>query len=116
MTKAKLNRWVKALRSKKFKQAKHALTNGEGHCCMGVLCELEGLPRKNTSRTTDFDFSYKFPIKEAGRFYQGATPPSGWLGLTNIEIDDLSELNDNKGWSFTAIATWIKKNIKPTTR
>lgn len=45
MKKAIAEKWVKALRSKKYKQAKSILKikNKAGvvrHCCLGVLCEL----------------------------------------------------------------------------
>lgn len=32
--------WVDALRSGKYKQARSYLANEQGHCCLGVLCEL----------------------------------------------------------------------------
>jgi hypothetical protein len=32
--------WSKALRSKKYKQTKGALANQDGHCCLGVACDL----------------------------------------------------------------------------
>ena len=36
------NRWVKALRSGKYKQTKNIL-NGQGNfCCLGVLCDISG--------------------------------------------------------------------------
>lgn len=43
-------KWVKALRSGKYKQGKHALKtetkHGTQHCCLGVLCELYQQDRK----------------------------------------------------------------------
>lgn len=32
--------WVTALRSGKYKQAKHRLQREDGYCCLGVLCEV----------------------------------------------------------------------------
>lgn len=40
MKKSIANKWVKALRSGKYTQTKNNLTDGVGHCCLGVLCEL----------------------------------------------------------------------------
>lgn len=40
MKKSIANKWVKALRSGKYTQIKNNLTDGVGHCCLGVLCEL----------------------------------------------------------------------------
>lgn len=33
-------KWLDALRSGEYKQAKSALRNGDGYCCLGVLCDL----------------------------------------------------------------------------
>jgi hypothetical protein len=33
-------KWVKALRSGKYSQAKGQLKTTEGYCCLGVLCDL----------------------------------------------------------------------------
>jgi len=34
--------WVEALRSGEYRQVKGALKQGEGYCCLGVLCVLYG--------------------------------------------------------------------------
>lgn len=33
-------RWIKALRSGRYKQGKHVLRRGEKHCCLGVGCRI----------------------------------------------------------------------------
>lgn len=33
-------RWVEALRSGKYRQTREALKDRDGHCCLGVLCDL----------------------------------------------------------------------------
>ena len=48
-------KWVRALRSKKYKQAKHVLKtetkNGNvSHCCLGVLCELYQQEQKKVKK------------------------------------------------------------------
>lgn len=108
MTKFKLNRWIKALKSGDFKQAHNELTNrNEGFCCMGVLCEIEGLPKKSSN--------YKFPCKdECNKVWHHFVPPAGWLGLTGEQINKLAKLNDHWDWTLPQIARWIQKNIKPT--
>jgi hypothetical protein len=40
-------KWLEALRSGKYKKAKYALVNGDGYCCLGVLCDLHA---KETGR------------------------------------------------------------------
>lgn len=40
---ARVRRWIAALRSGKYTQGRRALRTPEGHnCCLGVLCEVEG--------------------------------------------------------------------------
>lgn len=41
-------KWVKALRSGKYKQTQSKLFDGKGYCCLGVLCKVAGVkPVKN---------------------------------------------------------------------
>lgn len=42
MDKAIKRKWVKALRSGKYKQAREALKRGDRYCCLGVLCNVLG--------------------------------------------------------------------------
>lgn len=57
-------KWVKALRSKKYRQAKGVLktktkSGSVSHCCLGVLCELYQQERKKAKKPEMFvdDFS-----------------------------------------------------------
>ena len=73
MRKEVMKKWVKALRSGKFKQGMGTLKqfNSKGvaqHCCLGVLCELyndsmrkskkKTLPEKVYDNDSDFSFGY----------------------------------------------------------
>jgi len=40
MKKNVAKKWVKALRSGKYKQSREMLKNSGGYCCLGVLCEI----------------------------------------------------------------------------
>jgi hypothetical protein len=56
MNKDIAKKWVRALRSKKYRQAKGVLKikNKAGktsHCCLGVLCELYQAEQKKTGKT-----------------------------------------------------------------
>lgn len=55
MKQSVMRRWVKALRSKKYKQGKGTLkyrtaTGVTRHCCLGVLCELYQQDRARAGR------------------------------------------------------------------
>jgi hypothetical protein len=36
-------KWIEALRSGEYQQTFGALRDNDGHCCLGVLCEVSGL-------------------------------------------------------------------------
>jgi hypothetical protein len=40
LKKSDKKKWVKALRSEKYKQGKFQLFDGNGYCCLGVACEI----------------------------------------------------------------------------
>ena len=106
-------RWLKALRSGRYKQAKGRLRverePGEyGFCCLGVLCDLA---RKSKIREWD------------GEFFDGIddVPPKSvwnWAGLmepnpvvmTRKGPETLSALND-RGVKFSTIANYIEKSL-----
>lgn len=135
MKKEVAKKWIKALRSGKYKQGKGYLKkfNDKGeprHCCLGVLCELyNDTMKKNhkktleTRRITKYDsldgdqevvifngFDTLLPIKVR----RWADIKDG-LGLFNFnaetETECLADLND-RGKKFKTIADIIEKNIE----
>lgn len=105
-------KWVKALRSRKYKQTTRKLSQGGKFCCLGVACELAveagviSAPRNNI-----YDD-------------QGAWLPAkvmDWLGLahhrgkyTDSHGDNttLTALNDSRRYSFSKIARVIESEPK----
>lgn len=90
--------WLTALRSGKFLQTTETLrevsSDGtQSYCCLGVLskCVTGREPRLRDS-TIGKDLRRR-------------------VGLTRITADRLAELNDDFGWSFKQIATWVEKNL-----
>lgn len=128
MKKNIMKKWVKALRSDKFKQGTGTLKqfNSKGqaaHCCLGVLCELYNSEMKKNKKKTlsekvikGCDYIYgavKFGTKT------GDLPVKvmKWSGMrTNIGVidnenySDLVYLNDTSGRNFKKIASVIEKN------
>lgn len=135
MDKKKAMRWVKALRSGKFKQAQGTLVsfkededgelmkdrNGDliksGHCCLGVLCEVSKVP---------LDAFQSFSSLEGGLnkacgidSHEGEVVNDDGIaklmeirvGNTVKEYGSLADANDS-GVSFRCIASWIEKNYK----
>jgi hypothetical protein len=107
-------KWINALRSGKYKQARGVLTDRDGgHCCLGVACEL-AVELGITTR-----HKYEAGVRYGEDGTSMATPPlevQEWLGLLdqwgsfrNEEggfSDALTEMNDN-GASFEEIADVI---------
>lgn len=100
MTKKIAMKWVKALRSGKYKQAKHRLKSAEGYCCLGVLCEIN-----NIIYTENFDsvLSYRDMRKLTMRSDIGNIP-----GDVDRKEDSLAELNDSGEYNFDEIADIIQ--------
>jgi hypothetical protein len=98
MSKIIKEKWINALNSGEYKQTKRCLYDGDGYCCLGVLCAITG-NRNNR------DMSEGFPKENAN----GDAKP--FIGLTVKEQEDLAGMND-QGFNFKSIAEYISRNIK----
>lgn len=95
-------RWVKALLSGRYKQAKHTLQNAQGaNCCLGVLCRVLKVPRVSNrfGRLGDYSSS-KLPnyVREK-------------IGLSHSDEVELMDMNDALGKSFKQIAEYIREYL-----
>lgn len=113
-------KWLKALRSGKYKQGKGALRiikDGETqYCCLGVLCDLyakekkiKGWNKNNTfSNTEETAVLPEIVVKWAGLKKVGANPStkSTRRGLASLN-DSSVEVNN----SFKQIANIIEKEL-----
>ena len=92
MNKANVRKWVKALRSGKYKQCRGRLFDGRGYCCLGIVEKLAGVK------------PYGFVLEQGAR---------EWLGVDehNPKIGGLeaSFLNDRENLTFPQIADRIEK-------
>jgi hypothetical protein len=120
MDKKLKTKWVRALRSGKYKQGRRALCKISGtkrpvkqFCCLGVLCELvEGVRRSDgLSGAGAKLYTYVIPGQEPHQAKSSMNPlPDRVLSRSNQQI--LARMNDggNK-WNFDAIAGWIEENL-----
>ncbi|NDC73560.1 MAG: hypothetical protein EBZ62_08985 [Sphingobacteriia bacterium] len=126
MRKIIAKKWVKALRSGKYKQGKGYLKqfnskNEPRHCCLGVLCELyDQQMKKNHKKTLRGEYMVSIEDIEFIRFNKHDGGLREWADITNplaeFEIDDarsecLADLNDS-GKKFSTIADIIEKNVE----
>jgi hypothetical protein len=133
MKKEVAKKWIKALRSGKYKQGKGYLKqftskNEPRHCCLGVLCELyDQQMKKNHKKTL---FAEHMIDSESGTFvefisfnkHDGGLPKEvrEWANMINPcgefvnnkdRVEYLSDLNDD-GKKFSTIADIIEKNVE----
>lgn len=107
-------KWLKALRSRKYKQTHMALHNSDGYCCLGVACVVARAKESNVYGT-DIAFYYK------GDHDTVVLPDAlrEEIGLSNEEQEILYTLNDGgrhngkdvKKHKFGQIARWIEKHL-----
>lgn len=95
-------RWIEALRSGRYKQARGRLRKGDCFCCLGVLCDLyDPSGWEMPSGETMYRDSISYLPNEINRV-------SGITG--NLELQ-LAEMNDSGRKSFAEIADWIEANL-----
>lgn len=125
MKKEVAKKWVKALRSGKYKQGQRYLKqfnskNQPRHCCLGVLCELyDETMKKNHKKTlvskTCGDLFVKFnndwsSLPQIVREWAGISSGEGSFICGHNDGNSLAYLNDT-GKKFNTIANVIESNV-----
>ena len=93
-------KWLAALRSKKYEQARGALRIGDRFCCWGVLCDIHA---KETGESW----------LEGAYFGASLVIPNEvkvWAGLEDYNALNLIQHNDD-GKTFPAIADLIEAHL-----
>lgn len=125
-----MKKWVKAFKSKKYKQGtgtlKHYDNNAQArHCCLGVLCELyNDQMRKNKKKTlsektlnhdsfshgvVEFNRNRDYLPKKVVDWADMKGNFGEFYDQNNNRYNSLSDLNDD-GKKFNTIANIIEKN------
>lgn len=122
MKKSAMKKWVKALRSGKYKQGESYLVKYKMHdetgdivrelsfCCLGVLCQINGVNIAiGVDELLGEDTRLQVGLKtHNGQLNKNYKVPNKYLEGT---VSNLADLNDN-GLSFKQIANIIEKNYK----
>lgn len=131
MKKEIAKKWVKALRSGKYKQGKGYLKqfnskNEVRHCCLGVLCELYNETMKKNHKKTLYieemegnasgTSFVRFDLVDGGlpktvRKWAGIINPLGEFVIDDERSECLADLND-RGKKFSTIADIIENNVE----
>lgn len=107
-------KWIEALRSGAYKQGQKQLKKGASYCCLGVLCEVAGLPITSNGVTIDAVLEH---AQRASMY-----PPLERYGLSKEVQGQLTAMNDGSEFlvdpdtplvvhTFAQIADWIEENI-----
>ena len=107
-------RWLKALRSGKYKKTKGRLrfidgNNDASYCCLGVLCDVENVLPESSWQWNDF-----YPPQTESAFWTVLQQEIETKKLTFPVRSFLANKNDGvdiKPWSFNKIANWIDKHL-----
>jgi hypothetical protein len=118
------NKWVEALRSRKYKQGQGLLKCQNTFCCLGVLCDISGLGEWNIPDSANPDdycnVTMGYVPTDDPCCTQSQVLPhtvARWAGIKSengdYRVDDvwysLTELNDDRGMTFSEIADIIEE-------
>lgn len=111
------SKWIKALKSGRYKQTEGELQNECGYCCLGVACKVL-IPKSKIELEEEEDIDGN-TIK--GKYLSGAFPNEQtyapkWLKEINEDFakksenkQSLSVLNDEYHYTFKEIAEELEK-------
>ena len=117
--------WIAALRSDEYTQTKGTLKADDGHCCLGVLCDLYAKAHPKARWYIDEDnkhifvedsdhprvISQEMPPEIVLQWATGLRYVQAWV----VDVDDaeqsLDVLNDTFGYSFDQIADLIEEKF-----
>jgi len=87
-------KWVVALRGGKYQQARYQLRHDNRYCCLGVLCDVQGLSQSNPL----WQEAYPLPNLRGDMSFQDM-----------MKLSYMNDHHDSK--SFSEIADWIEENL-----
>lgn len=110
-------KWLKALRSRKYKQGKNLLRKDDEYCCLGVLCDLHSQEHRNvwkpgTKQHPENCYTYIegwAMLPEVVRLWSGLNESVPIVEYQEKETN-LGELNDG-GISFEEISQIIEAQL-----
>ena len=104
------DKWTAALRSSNYRQGKGALNKRNRFCCLGVLCDVMGMPKV---KSLNGAWSYDGKTTMIDNVH--LMPRDGTTKAFDLKWK-LADMNDgvgegNKRFTFPEIADWIEANV-----
>ena len=109
-------RWVEALRSGRYEQARGVLRKQiddqgrVGYCCLGVLCDLYVGLGVGHWGVSNYDGSVSFRTEGGSASIYPPAEAAVHAGLDNHDMQDLAFMND-EGATFAEIANKIESEL-----
>ena len=100
-------RWIEALKSGLYAQGVFALRRDDKFCCLGVACEIFGVPRTPTTGSNEMAYGLSEEICGAPIETIDLLQLWGTAGDDIGSQSSLATLNDN-GHTFAEIATLLE--------
>lgn len=100
-------RWVRALRSRKYKQGREQLRDGNKFCCLGVLCDL--VPGRKWADTGAVTIRSSRYFSTAPSFLVENGAQENLIAMNDGSRGDANPIGTKR--TFATIATWIEKNL-----
>jgi uncharacterized protein (UPF0128 family) len=118
-------KWVAALRSGEYEQTEGVLRNGNGYCCLGVLCDLYSKETgmkwwdggsKYAMHGNDTMLPHEVRVwahlaDEFGAYVEVETDEGGATHPPYLANPSLTELNDRWNYDFKQIADVIEQQL-----
>lgn len=102
-------KWVEALRSKKYKQGHSYLYSNGNYCCLGVagsICKVEKLKMRNMEFLADVVIEEDVPTALLGYRVDSRL-------ITELtDMNDSTRIDGSHMFQFPVIANWIESNIE----
>ncbi len=104
-------KWVKALRSGKYKQGYDRLHDigSKGYCCLGILCKVYEKDYEEIAKRLTNGFTLPSSIMEDFKISSPICRQDKGLTIGKERYYSLAESNDKRE-SFANIADWIENN------
>lgn len=115
MNKTLKQKWIKALRSGKYKQGERSLFDGRAHCCLGVLARIQGaVARKGTLKIGGEDVRKEDKVSRTPLEYLAPAFAGDLHSKTQSRLANMNDGSDTyfgKRRTFEQIADFIEKKL-----
>lgn len=103
-------KWVEALRSGRYPKGESQLRCGSQFCALGVLCDVSGVGRWETTPYDDRDYYVPNGRESEKDATTLPTPVTEVALLAPRDEEAVFNMNDD-GATFPEIADWIEQNL-----